>query len=519
MFTEILNKFLSGRAMTSPENEKIKTLYLSPYFLDKDRLLKIQTALPSIDAMYKNYAEEKHFPGYAFGIMVDGTLVYSGCGGYANIEKKIPATTQTLFRIASVTKSFTAMAIVKLRDEGKLRLDDPVYLYIPEIRQQKLTQDSPDITIRDLLTHSAGFPKDDPWGDRNLNRTDEELLAIIKNGISFSHVPGTTYEYSNLTFALLGYIIKQVSGISCQKFIAEHIWKPIGMKQATWEFTEVPAEQLAHGYRRNNDCWEEEDLLHDGSFGAMGGIITSIESFSHYAALHQLAWPPRDDAELDANPLKRSSIREMQQPWRFNELDTSPILLAGQKCPTINAYGYGLRWLRDCNARIYVGHSGGLPGFGSNWLILPEYGIGVASFANITYANTEEINLQVLDTLIKNAQLEPRKLPPSTLLNDRQKDLLTLLPDWKNAETNSIFAENFFLDLSIDTLRKTTGDIFAKMGNITHIGQMIPENQLRGYFIIEGERTNAKISFTLTPQHPALIQQYQIEEMADRYQS
>src|SRR6202023_1605842 len=103
--------------------------------------------LPIIDSIYKQYAEKNHFPGYAFGIMVDGQLIYTGSGGYTDIKKHTPVTPQSLFRIASMTKSFTAMAILKLRDEGKLKLDDPVYLYIPEIKNQKLTHDPPVITI------------------------------------------------------------------------------------------------------------------------------------------------------------------------------------------------------------------------------------------------------------------------------------------------------------------------------------------------------------------------------------
>lgn len=515
MFKSLLKKiFVSAIILPLVANGQSKASYSPPLFTDNNRLEKIKTVFPIIDKMYKEYAEKNHLPGYAFGIMVDGNLVYSGSGGYTDIKKKIPVTTQSMFRIASVTKSFTAMAILKLRDEGKLKLDDPVYLYIPEMKGQRLTQDAPEITIRDLLTHSAGFPEDNPWGDRNLSRTDEELIALLKKGISFSNVPGITYEYSNLTFATLGYIIKKVAGVSYQEFIAENIWKPLDMKQAEFEFTKVPPNQLAHGYKWIDNHWEEEDLLHDGSFSSMGGMITSIESFSHYVSLHQSAWPPRDDAETGL--IKRSSIREMHQPWRFHELDTHFKYLDGRECVTISAYGYGLKWLRDCNARVYVGHSGGLPGFGSNWLIMPEYNIGVVLFTNVTYANVNEINLQVLDTLIKEAQIKPRQLPPSSILNDRKKTLIKFLPDWKGAETSNIFAENFFLDSSLDELKKETSNLFAKAGKIVQIGEVIPENQLRGYFIMRGEKADIKISFTLTPQNPALIQKYQIEEVTEK---
>ena len=485
--------------------------YQPPAFADADRLKKIEPLFSVVDKIYKEYAEKNHFPGYSFGIMVDGKLVFSGSGGYTDIDKKIPATTKSMFRIASMSKSFTAMAILKLRDEGKLKLDEPVYNYIPEIKGQKLTADAPEITIRNLLTHSAGFPEDNPWGDRQLAKTDAEMIAMIKKGISFSNDPGLVYEYSNMGFAMLGYIIKKATGIPYSEYIQKNIWQPLGMMQAEWEYTKVPGNELAHGYRWINDAWREEALLHDGIYGAMGGMITSIESFSKYVALHQAAWPVRNDVET--GPVKRSSIREMHQPSRFAYIDANYKYPSGRGCPLAGAYGYGLRWTKDCEARESVGHSGGLPGFGSNWNILQEYGVGVIFFANRTYAPAAVANTMVLDTLIRLAQLKPRQLPPSKILTQRRNELVKLLPDFTNATKSGIFAENFFSDYSVDALKKEANDIFAKAGKIVKTGEVVPENQLRGYFILEGEKANVMVSFTLTPENPALIQQYSIRSV------
>ena len=97
------------------------------------------------------------------------------------------------------------MAILKLRDEGKLSLDDKASKYIPELKNQGLTTDAAPITIRDLLTHAAGFPEDNPWGDRQLEKTSQEFLAFIKKGIHFSTATGLSYEYSNVGFACSGW--------------------------------------------------------------------------------------------------------------------------------------------------------------------------------------------------------------------------------------------------------------------------------------------------------------------------
>ncbi|MBX9703732.1 MAG: beta-lactamase family protein [Silvanigrellaceae bacterium] len=501
--------FLLCAVFTTAETYS-KQPYQPAVFLEKERTEKIKNLSAKIDKMFEEYAKKHHIPGYAFGIMVDGKLAYSGSGGYINVEKQMPATTKSMFRIASMTKSFTAMAILKLRDEGKLKLDNPIYLYIPELKKQHLTKDDPEITIRNLLNHSAGFPQDDPWADRQLAATESELLALIKKGLFFSNSPGSTYEYSNLAYTMLGYVIKKVTGISYKEYNAKNIWQPLNMKEATWEFTDVTPSQLAKGYRWLNSQLKEEELLHTGIFGAMGGIITSVESFSQYAAIHQNAWPPRDDVEK--GPIKRSSIREMQQPMNFINLMPKFKYQDSLECPMVNASGYGLKWVSDCEKRVYVGHSGGLPGFGSNWFIMPDYGIGVISLANLTYAPAHEVNFNVLDFIIKEAQLEKMQWPVSQILEDRKNSLIKLLPNWEQALESNIFAENFFLDTSVATLQKETRDIFSKAGEIIRVNKMIPENQLRGYFIIEAKKANIRINFTLTPQNPPLIQKFEIKE-------
>jgi CubicO group peptidase (beta-lactamase class C family) len=489
--------------------------YKPAAFTDPDRIDKIKKALPAIDSIFRKYAIENHFPGLAFGIVVDGQLIHKGNYGYTDIEKKTPVTSSSLFRIASMSKSFTAMAILKLRDERKLNLDDPAYKYIPELKNQKYpTTDAPPITIRHLLTHGAGFPEDNPWGDRQLADTDKEFVDFLNNKISFSNPPDIAYEYSNLGFALLGKIVTKVSGMRYQDYIRENIWKPLGMKTSEWEYGNIAPDMLAHGYRWLNEKWNEEQLLHDtpdGSWGAMGSMISSIDEFANYMALHLSAWPPSNAKET--GPVKRSSVREMHHPWRFNGFNPNYKYPDGRNCAIASAYCYGLGWSRDCDNKVAIGHSGGLPGFGSQWRIMTDYGIGVVAFANRTYAPMGYINTLVLDTLIKIAELKPRQLPPSAILEKRKNELVALLPDWNNAEQSGIFAENFFPDYPIDSLKKQAKEIFAKAGKVISVKEIKPENQLRGSFIIEGEKSNISIYFTLSPENPPLIQEYRIREL------
>lgn len=505
-------KLITSFFLTGITSFVLAQTYQPPYFADNNRIEKIKATQAIIDKIFKDHAATHHFPGFVYGIVVDGELVYTGNTGYTDIKKKIAATTSSAFRIASMSKSFTAMAIVKLRDEGKLKLDDAASLYIPEMKDLKyLTSDAPDITIRHLLTHAAGFPEDNPWGDRQLAVTDQVLMDHIKNA-SFSNVPGIDYEYSNLGFALLGKIITNVSGKPYQQYITETILHPVGMHNTFWEYSQVTAEKLAHGYRWINNTWQEETLLHDGAYGAMGGIITTIEDFNKYMALHLSAWPASSEEE---NPvIKRSSLREMQAAHNFSGLNPNFKYASGRTCVTTSAYAYGLRWSTDCEDKTFVGHTGGLPGFGSNWNILPDYGIGVVSFANVTYAPTAFINQSVLDSIVKLAGLTKRNIPPSTILEKRKNELLKYLRNWSLAKTSGIFAENFFLDYAVENLQKESVSLFLKAGHIIRVHELQPENNLRGSFLLEGENANLLVRFTLTPEKFPLIQEYRIREIA-----
>ena len=140
-----------------------------------------KTLTAAIDSIFSAYADKVHSPGLVYGIVNNGKLIHKGSKGYTDIDKKTKADIHSAFRIASMSKSFTAMAILQLRDQGKLNLDDPVHKYIPEVKDQKLlTADAPAITIRNLLTHTGGFPEDNPWGDRQLAVSDEAMLTMFK---------------------------------------------------------------------------------------------------------------------------------------------------------------------------------------------------------------------------------------------------------------------------------------------------------------------------------------------------
>ena len=483
-------------------------LHNAPSYAQDNTIHRIKQAIPAIDSIYQAFASRHHSPGLAYAIVYQDSVLHMGALGHTDINQQTPVTTRSVFRIASMSKSFIATAILQLRDVGKLNLDDPITHYIPELENQHmLTTDAPRITIRHLLTHTAGFPEDNPWGDRQLEISDGEFRALVADGFTFSNVPGIHYEYSNTGYALLGEVIRRVSGQRYDAYINANLLAPLGMTNTYWEYTDVADSLLAKGYRWVNDQWAEQPMLHDGAYGAMGGLMTSMEDFVKYTAFHLEAWPARNGD--DRGPLRRASVREMQQPWTFNNLATSG------DCPTVSAYGYGLRWTRDCANVTTVGHSGGLPGFGSNWLILPDYGVGIICFSNVTYAPTTAVNTLVATEIIGRSDLEPHKVPVSAILKQRQAELVGFLPHWAGAEDSESFAVNFFLDSPVDVRREESEIIFADAGNVRKVNALVAENNLRGTFIIECEYRNIAVHFTLSPERIPRIQQVSIRLAAD----
>ena len=482
-----------------------------PRIPDAGQAEKISALLPGITKLYADFATEKHAPGLVWGLVLDGQLLHTGASGFANLEKKIPADKRSAFRIASMTKSFTALAILKLRDAGKLSLEDPVEKHLAEFRGIKpLTADAPKITLRHLLGMAAGFPEDNPWGDRQLGVTDAQFGEFLSRGIAFSNSPGSGFEYSNLGFALLGRVVSQVAGVPYQRYITREILLPLGMKDTRWEFSEVPPDRLALGYRWENNTWKVEPLERDGAYGAMGGLITTAEDFTRYVTFHLSAWPPRNAPDTGA--VRRSTVREMHTPTQPTGVNATAKTLAGEPNPTANGYGFGLVSSVDSKGVASSRHAGGLPGFGSDYRFFPQHGFGVFSFANVTYAGTGATNAKVAALLLEKAKLPPRSLPVSEILAQRTRQLGQILANavWDEKLSAEVFAENFFPDRARADWITQTRTVLAQAGKITSVGEMKPQNQLRGTFPLVGENGRIDVFFTLTPETSPKVQELKL---------
>ena len=486
---------------------KVSDSYQPPHFQNDQRITKVQELSATIQDIFEQHSKDRHIPGIAYGIVVDDSLVLAGNVGVIDTDNNIPVTTQSLFRIASMTKSFTAMAILKLRDEGLLSLQDPVTDYVPELQSLVyLTSDAPAMNIQNLLNMTAGFPEDNPWGDRQLALSDQEFTDLISQGFSTSNIPSYQFEYSNTGYALLGRIISVVSGISYQEYINQHIFEPLGMDDTYWEYSGLPDDQFVTGYRWEDDQWRLEPILNDGAYGSMGGLITSIEDFKKYVTYQLSAWPPRSDATW--GPVNRSTLREMQTP-QFNFLDYRDKDWNNEPCASMIGYGYGLGISVNCKGIKRVSHGGALPGYGSGYAFFPDYGLGIMAFGNLTYTSPVPYD-KIEKLLFETTGIEPRELPNSEILKRRQQQLVTILQTTDLNLDSEIFAENFFLDRSKKKRIEQIQQVLDQAGAIEQVGDVTPRNQLRGDFDIKCQHGNVRVFFTLTPEIDPKIQRLDV---------
>jgi CubicO group peptidase (beta-lactamase class C family) len=478
--------------------------YPPPRFTDPERVRKLESALPEVDQIFSRYAAERKIPGLVWGIVIDGRLAHVESAGVRDRSSNAPVTAGTVYRIASMTKSFTALAILKLRDEGKLSLEDPVSKWLPEFAHMELpTRDTAPLRIRQLLSHSAGFPEDNPWGDQQLSAGDADLTSWLRLGIPFSTPPGTRYEYSNYAFGLLGRIVAKASGMAYEEYVRAEILAKLHMDASTFESSQVPASNRAVGYRLQPDgTYLEEAPLPQGAFSSAGGLFTTATDLGKYVAFHMAAWPARDDAE--AGPVRRASVREMSEMW------TPSNLTAGRSNGTLGAaetgYGYGLRTTTDCRFEHIAGHGGGLPGFGSYMAWLPDYGVGLFAMANLTYAGPAEPISQAWDVLLKSGGLRKRELPASPILSQMREQIVSLWKSWDDAKAKQIAAMNLFLDAPVVQRRAEIQKLKDEVGDCMTAGPVIPENWLRGQFNMSCGKGIVGVFFTLSPTQPPAVQ-------------
>jgi CubicO group peptidase (beta-lactamase class C family) len=464
----------------------------------------IEQMIEQADATFGTYQRDNPTPGLVWVIVRDGRLIHVRGYGVQELDQRRPVTADTLFRIASMSKAFTALAVLKLRDEGKLRLDDLAERYIPEMRNWRYpTSDSPRIRVRDLLAHAAGLVTDDPWGDRQQVLTPAEFTALIRQGPPFTRSPQLSMEYSNYGYALLGRIVTNASGRPYQRYITEEIMRPLGMTSTGYDVLASPQERRAIGYRRENDQWVVEPTMRDGEFGAMGGVQTSANDYAKWMTFLLSAWPARDGPEM--GPVKRATVREMAQGLNYPAIGGRRGA-DGEFCPTAVAYGMGLRSLQDCEIGNYLTHSGGYPGYGSYMMFMPERGTGIFVFTNRTYTSPSQLVNEAASRLVRANLAQPRAVPVSEALARTYRAAGQAYEAGTIQPINGMLAMNFLMDRSAANWATTLGQIRSQVGICQTDAAIVPNGALAGSFDWTCEKGRLQGRLLLAPTSPPTIQ-------------
>ena len=465
----------------------------------------LEQAIPAVDQHFLRFQETAHVPGLAWGIVQNGRLVHVRTSGAQDLRTNTPVNADSLFRIASMSKAFTALAILKLRDEGKLSLDALAETYVPELRNWRYpTTDSPRIRVRDLLSHVSGFVTDDPWGDRQQPISEAEFTRMLNQGVPFTRPPQTAYEYSNFGYALLGRIVTNVSGRSYNEYIQAEIMRPLGMGSTGYEVRDAPQQRRALGYRWENDAYALEPTMPHGVFGAMGGVQTSANDYAKWVAFLLDAWPARDGPER--GPVRRSTVRELAQGLNFVRMSQRPRPDNAEPCRFASNYGMGFNAVQDCDLGAVLTHNGGYPGYGSTLVLLPEHGIGIFAFANRTYAAPVAAAFNAAQELHKAGLLTGRTLPVSEPLAGAYAAAGAMYQAGNLGPGRRILAMNFLMDRSEQNWRREFARLRAQTGACAVDAPITATGALAGRFSWTCERARLDGNILLAPTNPPGIQ-------------
>jgi CubicO group peptidase (beta-lactamase class C family) len=506
--------------------------------------------LGAVDQLAAAFAERAGQPGLAYGVVAGGVLAHSGGLGERWLGGPRPAA-DTVFRIASMTKSFTASAILLLRDTGRLRLDDLAEDYVGELRDLRLpSSDCPRVTIRHLLTMTAGFPTDDPWGDRQQGLPAEDFARLLKGGVRLGWAPGTRFEYSNLGYATLGKVIEAVTGGDYAEAVRRLLLRPLGLTRTGYELTEFQPPDVARGYQRDSGGWRELAPDPYGAFAPMGGVFSTVADLAQWVAGFADAFPPRDDpgdgaAPGAAHPLSRASRREMQLP------QIAIVSPHGGTFPdhSTASYGFGLFIEEDPAFGTIVQHSGGYPGYGSQMRWHQPTGIGTIVLGNGTYAAAGQLAARLLAEILGQLRATgaglPRTAPAGNPLSSTalgstalggagagsaapvagvfgpapaggpwaqtlaaRGEVDELLLGWDDEVASKIFAPNVGWDQSFADRRAAIGAVRERIGAFRADPDRLPEfdSPAQCRWWLRGERGTVQVEIGLAPLVEPLVQ-------------
>jgi CubicO group peptidase (beta-lactamase class C family) len=328
-----------------------------------------EEAVYFLETWVESILDFDRLPGISLAVVHDQEIVYANGFGYANVERGVRATLDTHYSICSISKLFTSIAVMQLRDAGKLKLDDPVSKHLPWFMPDMVDPLAPAPTLKDLLRHSSGLPCEPDLtirGETDLRNLSREELIRRASNVKASYPTNTEFNYSNLGYSLLGEVVSVISGMEYADYVRKNILEPLGLQATTPHLPRhLLGDCMAIGYGR----WPRKGsrvaiTLPDArAMAPAGGFASTVRDLAEFAM-----WQFRVLDGKDSGVLREETLREMQAVhWQ------DP------------AWGYGFTvWNLD--GKGFVGHQGGCPGYKSQIILCPEEKIAVVVMINATDA-------------------------------------------------------------------------------------------------------------------------------------
>ncbi|MBO3099350.1 serine hydrolase domain-containing protein [Gelidibacter pelagius] len=337
-----------------------------------------------LDAYFSNNMPADE-PGGAILIMKGDSIIFSKGYGLADLELNTKIDDHTLFNVGSISKTFVSNAILMLQDEGKLSIEDNMAKYFPNFKNKAIAEK---VKIKHLITHTSGLQ------DNRETKTDSLFYLTAKDvenwypttqAENLNFEPGTRYEYSNPAYNALALIIEEVTDMKWQKYIADNIFEPSGMKTSTITDGPHPESGVSHGYIQNNGKWIEKDYGEEPTFAAAGngGVWSSVNELAKYELALQEHKFISDSILIDSRAIK---------PWP-NWQDATPPFI-------------GWSWFigKTTDGLKTVGHTGSQGGFLCNYVTVPEKNITFIILCN-TPRDVDGFTEYITKWLIKNKWL------------------------------------------------------------------------------------------------------------------
>lgn len=466
-----------------------------------------------IQALFGQHVVAGQSPGLVYARTTSEGIAHSAAFGVANDDGLVPDL-DTVFPIASITKSFVACAALIARDRGVLSLNDPITSYIPEFSASGTVEDpcAPP-TLGMLLSMSGGLTEDNAWVDPFIDATENEMLAQVARGLRYSHLPGNTFEYSNLGFTLAGLAVGRAVGRPIEDFVRDEIFVPLGLTSTCFD-NAAPADiHRATGYQLDAAGeWQPYPFTASAAFAAAGGIMSTVRDLAAWITWLGSAFRPPLAGDVDA--LSRASRREMQRVWIVG-LPALSTTADGGLQPSIGGYGLGLGLSLDLHRGLMVAHGGGLPGFLLFVLWHPDSGNGVVSMTNSHRGNAAGLCAQTLGRTLARDRAAAGTVVLWRETMELREAAERLIRDWDDNLAAAVLSDNVDFDRPLTQRRTEIASMIEEVGPLVGASQTVnivsAATAADITWSIPGQRGELICMIHLTPVQPARIQEIVVQ--------